>query len=190
MFAKTIINLKTMEEKPKSVAMNGITYGIITGVIIILFSLILYLFDQNLNTALTWIAYLFLVGGMIWGTLDYRKKVLNGYMSYGKAFSTSFMIVLFAAILVGIYSYLFYQVIAPDAVQDIIDMSRQQALERNPNMSDEELERAMEMGAFFMTPIWMAIYGMIGQIIIGSIIALITSLFLKKEDNSMTSSAI
>jgi len=179
-----------MEEKPKSVAMNGITYGIITGVIIILFSLILYLFDQNLNTALTWIAYLFLVGGMIWGTLDYRKKVLNGYMSYGKAFSTSFMIVLFAAILVGIYSYLFYQVIAPDAVQDIIDMSRQQALERNPNMSDEELERAMEMGAFFMTPIWMAIYGMIGQIIIGSIIALITSLFLKKEDNSMTSSAI
>lgn len=179
-----------MEEKPKSIAMNGITYGIITGVIIILYSLILYLFNQNLNPALTWIGYLFLVGGMVWGTLDYRKKVSGGYMTYGKAFSASFMIVLFSAILTAVYTFLFFQVIAPDAVQDVIDMSRQQALERSPGMSDEELDRAMEMGSFFMTPIWMAVYSMIGQIIIGAIIALITSFFLRKEDKSMTSSAI
>ena len=81
-----------MEEKPKSVAMNGISYGIITGVVMILFHLILYLFDMHLNQNVTWITYIFLAGGMIWGTLDYRKKVMNGFMSYGKAFSTSFMI--------------------------------------------------------------------------------------------------
>lgn len=179
-----------MEEKSKSITMNGITYGIITGVIIILYSLVLYLFDQNLNQALTWIAYLFLVCGMVWGTLEYRKKISGGFLTYGKAFSVSFMIVLFSAILTGIYSFLFFQFIAPDTVQDIIDMSRQQALERSPEMSDEELDRAMEMSSVFMTPVWMAVYGLIGQIVVGAIIALITSIFIKKEDKSMTSSAI
>ncbi|MFH1295825.1 MAG: DUF4199 domain-containing protein [Bacteroidota bacterium] len=179
-----------MEEKPKSVAMNGITYGIITGVVMILFNLILYLFDLHLNTKITWIAYVILVGGMIWGTLDYRKKVLNGFMSYGKAFSTSLMIVLFASILVAIYTFLFFQVIAPDAVQDVIELSRQSALERDPEITDEQLEQGMQMFSFIMTPIGMAISGMLSQLITGAVISLITSIFLKKEDKSMTSSAI
>lgn len=179
-----------MEEKPKSVAMNGITYGIITGVVMILFDLILYLFNLHLDANVTWIVYVILIGGMIWGTLDYRKKVLSGFMSYGKAFSTSILIALFATILVAVYTFLFFQVIAPDAVQDVIELSRQSALERNPEMTDEQLEQAMQMTSFAMTPIGMAIMGMVSQFIIGVILSLITSIFLKKEDTSITSSTI
>jgi len=40
------------------------------------------------------------------------------------------------------------------------------------------------------TPIGMAIMGFISQVLIGTIVALITSIFLKKEDKSLTSSAI
>jgi len=170
--------------------MNGLTWGIVAGVLMILYSLILYLMDQNLNSSINWIGYLFLLGAMIWGALEYRKKLPGGYMSYGKAFSASFMIILFAAILAGIYSYLFFQVIAPEAVQDVYEISRQQAMERSPQLSDEQIDEAMQMSSFFITPIGMAIMGFLSQVIIGSIIALITSIFLKKEDKSLTSSAI
>jgi len=179
-----------MEEKPKSVAMNGINYGIITGVVMILFSLILYLLDMFLNRTVSSIGYVFLIGGMIWGTLDYRKKSLNGFMTYGQAFKTSFLIGLFAAVLGLIYTYLFFTVIAPDAVQAIIEMSRQSTIESSPQLSEDEIDRAMEMSAAFMSPIMLTIWGFVSQVLISAVIALIASIFLKKEDKSMTSQSI
>ncbi|MBE0648760.1 MAG: DUF4199 domain-containing protein [Bacteroidales bacterium] len=179
-----------MEENQKSVTMNGITWGVIAAVLVILYGLILYLLDQSLNTSISWIGYLFFIGIMIWGTITYRKTLPGGFMSYGKAFSTSFMIVLFATIIAGIYSYLFFSFIAPDLIQDIIEVSRQQNLERNPDITDEQLEQAMQMTAFFFTPIGMAIAGFFSQLIIGTVVALITSIFLKKEDKTLGSSAI
>ncbi len=179
-----------MEEKPKSVTMNGLTWGIVAGVLMIIYSLILYLMDMSLNTTVSWIGYLFLVGAMIWGTIEYRKTLSGGFMSYGKAFSTSFMIVLFATLFAGIYAYFFFAMIAPEVVQEIIEMSRQQAMERSPEMSEEQIDQAMQMSAAFMTPVWMSVWGFISQLLIGTVVALITSIFLKKEDKTLTSSAI
>jgi hypothetical protein len=173
-----------MEAKQKSVTMNGLTWGIAAGVLMVIYSLVLYLFDQSLNTSISWIGYVLLVGVMIWGTLEYRKSLPGGFMSYGKAFSTSFMIVLFAAIIASIFSFLLFTVIAPELVQEIAEMSRQQAMERSPELSEEQIDEAMQMTAFFMSPTWMVVMGFISQLIIGSVISLITSIFLKKEDKS------
>jgi hypothetical protein len=173
-----------MEEKPKSVTMNGITYGAIAAVVMIIYSLLLYLFDQHLNRGISWISYVILLGIMIWGTIDYRKKALGGLMSYGKAYSTSFMIALFAIIIATIYTYFFFQFIAPDAVQDIADMSRERIIRDNPDISDEDLERAMGMQSFVMNPLGLTISGFIYQVVISAIVCLITSIFLRKEDKS------
>ena len=179
-----------MEEKQKSVTVNGLSWGVAAGVLMILYSMILYLFDQSLNTSISWIGYLFLFGVMIWGTLDYRKSLPGGFITYGKTFSATFMIVLFAAILAGIFTYLFFTVIAPDLVQDIVEMSRQQAMERSPELTDEQLDQAMQITSFFTSPAGMAIMGFISQLLMGTLVALITSIFLKKEDKTLTSSAI
>lgn len=179
-----------MEEKQKSTTMNGLTWGIVAGVLMIIYSLILYLLDQSLNTSISWIGFLFLIGTMIWGTLEYRKSLPGGFMTYGKAFSTSFMIVLFAAILTSIFTYLLYTVIAPDLLVELTKYSRQQVMESNPEFSDEQIDQAIQMTSFFRQPVMMAVFGFISQLIIGAVISLITSIFLKKEDTSLTSSAI
>jgi len=171
-----------MEEKPKSNATNGINYGMIAAAAMIIFSLIMYLVDMHLNTSIMWIGYIFLIGAIVWGTIEYRNKVLNGFMSYGKAFSTSFMIVLFAAIILAIYNFIFYQFIAPDAVQDLADIGRESIIERAPDISDEQLDETIQATSFMYTPIWLSIMGLVSQLIIGVIISLITSIFLKKED--------
>jgi len=175
-----------MEEKKKSVTMNGIIYGIITAIMVIVFSLILYIFNLHMNRSVSWIGYLFLLAGMIWGTLEYRKKTLGGFMSYGKAFSVSFMIILFAGIIYCIYTYFFFQFIAPGSVNELIEMQRQQIAESNVNLTDEQIEQALEISARFMTPIWIAVLGFVQQLIIGAIVCLITSIFLKKEDKSLS----
>jgi len=88
-----------MEEKKHSVSANSLNYGLITGGVMIVFNLILFISNLYMNQSLGYIGYLFMLGGMVWGTLEYRKKLQNGFMTYGEAFSSCFLIGLFAGIL-------------------------------------------------------------------------------------------
>ena len=174
-----------MENKPKSLSANALTYSVIAAVIMIIYSLLLYIFDLNMNQWLSLVSYVILIAVTIWGTLEYRNKVLGGYISYGKAFGSTFLIGLFASIIMAIYVYVFFAFISPGSVQEIIELGRERMMESNPNMSDEDIERALDMQAWMMTPVGMAIYGFISQVIVTAIICLITSIFLKKEDKSL-----
>ena len=173
-----------MEEKPKSSTSNALIYGLITGVVMTVYSLILYLFNLHLNKYLGYISFLILIAGMAYGTIQFRNKVMNGFISYGKAYSSGFMIALFAGILGAIYSFIFYKFIAPDVVREILDMARQNIMARGPEMTDEQIEQAMNMTSKFMTPPLMSIFFLLYCLIIGAIGGLITSAFIKKEDKS------
>jgi len=175
-----------MEEKSRSTTVQGMYFGAITGIAIIIFSLLLYVADLHMNRSVTWISYLFLLGGMIWGTLDYRKKYLNGFMSYGKAFSTTFMIGLFAGILGSIYIFVFAQFIHPGFIQEIMEQSREQIVNSNPNLSEEQVEQALAISSKFTSPVMMMIWGVVMYAIFSAILGLIAAIFLKKEDKSLT----
>jgi len=173
-----------MEEKSKSSTPNALTYGLITGVVMIVYSLILYLFNLHLNKYLGYISFLILIAGMAYGTVQFRNKDMNGFISYGKAYSSGFMIALFAGILGAIYSFIFYKFIAPDVVREILDMARQNIMAKSPEMTDEQIEQAMNITAKFMTPPLMSIFYLIYCLIVAAIGGLITSVFIKKEDKS------
>jgi hypothetical protein len=176
-----------MEEKPKSVTMNGLTIGAVTAIVMIVYSLIMYIFNLHLNQTLGIIAFVFLLAGIIWGTIQFRNQCLNGFISYGKAFSAGFMVALFASLFMAVYMFVFYQFIAPDAVNDLMDMSRQRMVDSNPNLSDDDIDKAMEFTSFLMKPWTLAIAGLIQMLIVSAILSLITSIFLKKEDKTLTS---
>jgi hypothetical protein len=173
-----------MEEKAKSSTPNALTYGLITGAVMIVYSLIIYLLNLYLNKYLGYISFAILIAGSAYGTVQFRNKVLNGYISYGKAYSSGFMIALFASIISAVYAFFFYKFIAPDVVREILDMARQNIMTRSPEMSDEQIEKAMEMTAKFMTPPMMSLFVLLYSIIVAAIAGLITSVFIKKEDKS------
>jgi hypothetical protein len=175
-----------MEEKPKSSTSNALTYGLITGAVMIVYSLILYLLNLHLNQYLGYISFLILIGGMVYGTIQFRDKFMNGFITYGKAYSSGFMIALFAGLVGAVYAFVFYKFIAPDVVREILDMTRQKIMTRSPEMSDEQLEQAMNMTAKFMTPPAMSIFLLLYCIIIGAVAGLITSAFIRKEDKSVS----
>jgi hypothetical protein len=177
-----------MEEKKQSAISNGLTFGLITGAVVIVFSLLLFLLNQHMNRALNWISYLFILAGMIYGTLEFRNKHNEGFLTYGQAFSSCFWIGLFAGILSVIYTYVFITWIHPGFLNEMMDLTRQKMLESRPDMPEDQLEKAMEISSKFMSPGAMIIIGLITNLAISSILGLLAAIFLKKEDPSLKAS--
>ena len=174
-----------MEEKPRSTISNGIYYGLITGAAMIVFSLIMFLLDLYLNRAVNWIGYVFLVAGMIWGTLELRNKYSNGYLTYGRAFGSCFWIGIFAGILASVYLFLFVQFIHPGFINELLDQMREKLITSSPEMSEEQIEQAVSMSSKFMSPVMMTLWGLVAYAAISAVIGLILAIFLKKEDPSL-----
>jgi len=172
-----------MEEKTRSTTVHGMYYGLITGLAIVIFSLILFISDLYQNQWINSIGYLFLIAGMVYGALEYRKKYNHGLMTYGKAFSSCFMTGLFAGLVVAIYMYVFAQYIHPGFAQEILEKSREKLMTQHPDMPDDQVEIAMQWTAKFTTPLMMMIWGFVAYVFFTVIIGLIASIFLKKEES-------
>ena len=174
-----------MEEKQRSTTQNGIYYGLITGAALAVFSLILYITGQYMNKTLGYFSFVLLIGGMVYGTLEYRKNYANGFLSYGKAFSSCFMIGLFAGLVTGIYAYIFGEFIYPGYANEILEKARESIMNSGREMSEDQIDTALEYTRKFTTPIMMAIWSVVTYAIFSAIIGLILGIFLKKEDPSL-----
>jgi hypothetical protein len=174
-----------MEEKQRSSTQQALFYGMITGVILIVYSLILYIANLYTNRALGYVALLLLVAGMVYGTLEYRKTYGNGFLTYGKAFSLCFMIALFTSILTAIYTYFFAEFIFPGLSQEILEKAREEMMNSGREVTEEQIEIGLEWTRKFTTPVMMAILDLVTKVFFGVILSLLAALFLKKEDKSL-----
>jgi len=157
---------------------NALTYGLILGGISIVYSLILWVFGLTLNKPLSYVSMIFSLGVMFYGTKVYRDKYLGGFMSYGKAYTSNFLIGLYASIIGTIYTFILFKYIDPTLLNTIKDTAIEAAMQKNPNISQEDLEKSM---GFFMTPLFMTFSTLFAGVFGSAIIALIVSFFHKKE---------
>jgi len=162
--------------------MHTLIYGIGTGVALIILSLILYITNMYMNKILGYLTYLILIAGMVVGSLQYRKVQLNGFMTYGQAFKTSFLIGLFASIISAIFTFFYVKYINTGLIEEILTLTRQKIEAKAGTMSQEQIDQAMSWTERFMTPVWITILGFLGFAFWSAIIALVISFFLKKKD--------
>lgn len=170
-----------MEEKQKSVISSALVFGLITGAAGIVFHLVTYLSNLYLNQYVSWLGYLVVAAGMVYGTLDYRKKQSGGFLTYGKAFSSCFWIGLFAGIVSTFYFFIFINYLHPGMVNEILEQARVKMLEQN-SMSEDQVEQALAMQQKFMSPLMMTLWGFFAYAIVSAILGLILGIFLKKND--------
>ncbi|MBP1668139.1 MAG: hypothetical protein H6Q21_505 [Bacteroidetes bacterium] len=167
-----------MENKP-SLFQHTMTWGAITGIILIVFSLVLYLVHQSANQALGYLSYVLLIAGIIIGSIAYRDKVLGGFISYKDAFVTGLLITIFAGILSSFFSFILIRYIDPSVVEQSIAKAEEKMINRG--MSEDDVERAMEKTKEFMGSPLMVLIGLLSFAFIGTIISLITAAIVKKE---------
>ena len=80
----------------KSTFLPALQFGLLTGLAMIVYTLILYLAGVDMHSSWNLFGYVLFVGGLFWGMTSIREKQLEGVMSYGKAFNTGFWITFFA----------------------------------------------------------------------------------------------
>jgi hypothetical protein len=81
--------------------------------------------------------------------------------------------------LLAIYLYVFFAYIDPEAIQPILEATENEMYKQG--LEGQELDNAMEMTRKFMKPGLMAGMAVLTNTFWGTIISLITSIFVKKE---------
>jgi len=167
-----------MEQKPASLWKSSLTSGLYLGIVLILFSVILYVAGLTFETWAQYLSYPILIAGAVYAQLSYRKS-LGGEMTYGQALGVGLMAIIFASVLSSIYSYVLYTFIDPSILDQIRLMTEQRIVEQG--VPEEQLDTAMKMAMKFQTPTVLAIFGILGGAFIGLIISLLTAIFTKKN---------
>jgi hypothetical protein len=171
-----------MSQKPSNVNVSLIN-GLYLGAVLIVYSLILYVAGFPRDNWLQYISYLFMVIGVVLAIKQWRDKYNNGFLTYGQAFSNGFLTILFAGILTSVYIFVFFQFIAPEEITKMAETTEERMYQKNPNMSEADIEMGMKYATMFMKPWLMSILGLFFNALAGLIISAIVSIFMKKENN-------
>lgn len=171
-----------MEEK-KTIMKHSMTYGAVLGVFMVLVSLIFYIMDINpqQSTVGMLATYGAIIGMMIYGIVSY-KKLGGGYITFGEAFKTGLSVVFFGSLIQAFYIYIFAGFIEPEFITKMLEEAEAEMLRSNPEMTDAQLDQAMMYTEKFMSPGMMAFWTILGQAILGAVLSLVASAFLKKDN--------
>lgn len=168
-----------MENKP-SVLVVSIGYGVIISLAVVVLSLILFLLNIKGGNGLEWLSYLILIGGIWLAQLNYRNKYLGGFISYGQAFTVGMFISLCVGVIMGIYTFVFFNYIDPGAMEEAMTIAEQRMMDRG--MTDLEIEQGMMMARKFSSVGMYTFLAVAGNFIMGMIFSLVTAIFVKKEN--------
>jgi len=170
-----------MEEKQPSAFQASINPGLVMGLTLIVFSLIMYVIGVKYDSKINWLSYLIIIGFLYWSMTTFRDKSLGGFASYGQVFKAGFFTVLISAILTSIFMYIYVVYINPGLLEEVLMNQEEEILARTPDISDEDLEMAMSMVEKFSSPFMMVIWGFLANVIFGTVFSLIIAIFVRRE---------
>ncbi len=156
----------------------ALQYGVLIAIGLAMLTIIIYLADLQDITWLSFIGYAILLGGLILGTIKYRDEHLGGYISYSKALGFGTFTAFLTAVISAIFTYIFYTLIAPDALESLKEAAEIKVLQDYPNATDQQLDLTRAM----VSPLLMTISALFGYTFLGFIFSLLTSAFFKKTD--------
>jgi hypothetical protein len=162
---------------------NTMTSGLILGIVLVVFSLIIFLMGINIIKPPFWaslLQYLIFIVGIVYGTKKFRDENLGGEISYSKAFSFGLLSCVFAAIIYGIYMIIHMNFIDTNYLSKFMSAMEEEYLKAG--FSEEQTDMAMSMvGKMMKSPIMMSFIMVISFAFMGTIFSLVTAAFLKKE---------
>ncbi len=171
-----------METQKASIKNIALTYGVLLALFSIIVSVITYITGNHLQPKwyVSVISLLVSVYVIVLAIKKY-KTGNEGFLSLGEAIKVGLAVSVISGILIAIYNYIFMTVIEPDMVNQIMEISREEMIESNPNMPEEQMEMALNMSQKFMQPWIMSTFAILGSLFTGFIISLISGLIMKQN---------
>ncbi|SDX10259.1 DUF4199 domain-containing protein [Aequorivita viscosa] len=171
-----------MENQEPSIKKIALNYGILLALLSIVTQVISYVLDVHVDRPwwLTVLQLVISIGVVVMG-LNAFRSANQGYLTLVQALKIGVAISLIAGVIAVLFNYIFMNYIDPDYIQKAMDFSREQMLNQNPDMSQEQIDMAMNMSSKLMTPVIMAAFSLISSLFFGFIISLIAGLILKRN---------
>lgn len=159
----------------------AMTFGAIYGLSSIVIFMLFYFIGTDIQSKTPqYLGYLLLAIFIFMGIKSYRDQDLGGYISYSKSLGTGTLISLYGGIISGAFSVLFFMFIAPEMTEQIIAAAQENMAKQG--LTEEQMQMGIEWTRKFMQPLWLFLFSIIGSVIVGFILSLLISVFLKKED--------
>ncbi len=167
-----------MEQKP-TVSQIGLKYGLITGLVLAAYTLILLLTDLSTNTWLSSASFIVLIVGMVIAHKAFKNEG-DGFMAYGQGLGIGTIVAGIGGAVSSVFSYIYMKFIDTNYMNNVVEKTRADL--QAQGMDDDQIDQVLEMSASFRTPEMSVIIGIVVFIIIGFIIALIVSAFTKNTN--------
>jgi hypothetical protein len=180
--------MEDQETKPQSLTQHALRWALITAVINIAITIVLYIIDYTVLVQLKLLIFTLAVyfGIIIYAGIDYRKNT-GGFIAYGKALQHGFLILAISGLISTVFSIFFYTIIDPDLPQKLTDASIEntRAIMERFGTPEDSIDNALEGNrdkieeGFSVSGLSL---GYIRILIFSLLIALISALIVKKGE--------
>ena len=155
---------------------TGLRYGLLLGLVNIIFAAVQYLAGLERNTAMTVVGVVILVGA-IYLAHKYFKEHGDGYMNFGQGVKIGVILSLISGAISAVFNYLYLQFVDGSVLTKALEEQRIKFEEQG--MGDEQIDQAMSMAETFTTPGFTIVWILLFSLIFGLIISLIVSAITK-----------
>ena len=159
-------------------------YGAVLGLILILIALLSWVLgvDEQESMVPSIINNIVIIGFLYYSILQFRDKINNGFISYSESLKLGTTVAFFSSVIMAFYTFIYISYLNPDMLANIMYMTEQAVLESNPEISEEELDLALEMTGNFTQPHSLKIMGVLSGTFMGFFYSAIISFFVKNND--------
>jgi hypothetical protein len=171
-----------MESTP-SIWKTCLKYGLILGLVSIVFSVLIYMFDLTFATWTIFPSLLLSVIVLFLLQRSYRDTYNNGFITYGKSLGVGVIIFIYASVIIAIYTYLLYTVIDPGMVDKQMAMAADKMVAKG--IPEEAMDTALKMQEKMLKPWIITLMGIFTTVFYGFILSLISSIFVAKQGNPL-----
>lgn len=159
--------------KPSSV---GIRYGLITGLVATVVSLLQLALISDPETPLRWLSFLIMVAGIVLAHKSF-KQLNGGFMSYGQGLTIGTIVSGITGAISGVFSYIYMTFIDPEYMNRVMEITRSRMEEKG--LDDAQIDQSIAMVSKFSGGPLTIVFGILGALLFGFILSLIISAITK-----------
>ena len=161
--------------------MSAMRYGLYLGLVIVVFSVLINL-AGSAGKYFTWLQWVILTAGVYFSQYSYRNSELNGFIGYGKCLKFGVVVMICASVFQSLYTYIHIKYVDTNYFEKLRIQVEETMLQQN--LSEEQVELMSQMYTKMQTPGMIIVSGLLTFAFFGFIISLITSFFIKKDDDT------
>jgi hypothetical protein len=163
----------------------SVKYGLYLGGILAAIPLLFFVLNLDKEESVQPVSFLLnliAVTSMIVLAIKEVRATTNGFISFGKAFSTGLVVTLISSVISALFTYLYFTVINKGMVSHIKMKQEEEMLAKG--MTEADIEKYSGTMEFFTSPMMMTIFAFLIMFLIGLVVALICAAIMKKDDPS------